>query len=93
MFLPEAPLRLGGAQRGERRAPKGGPAPLAEVPHQRGMLVPFQRDKWFDRFDRLTALRSSKGRLTTPRKIEGPNLSSLPCWKGRDRVQRESWHK
>ncbi len=25
----------------------------------------------FDRFDRLTALRPSKGRLTAPRKIEG----------------------
>jgi len=25
----------------------------------------------FDRFDSLTALRSSKGRLTAPRKIEG----------------------
>ncbi len=45
-----------------------------------GRLVPFQLDKWFDR-------------LTTPRKIEGPNLSSLPCCKGRERVQRKSWHK
>ncbi len=39
----EAPLRLGGAQRGERRAPKGGLPPLAEVPHQRGILV---RNSW-----------------------------------------------
>ena len=39
----EPPPRLGGAQRGDRRAPKGGPAPLAEVPHQRGMLA---RNNW-----------------------------------------------
>jgi len=45
VFLPEAPLRLGGAERGERRAPKGGAAPLAEVPHQGGILVPFQLEK------------------------------------------------
>ena len=50
---------------------------LSNIPHA---LVPFQLDKWFDR-------------LTTPRKIEGPNVSSLPCCKGRDRVQRESWHQ
>jgi hypothetical protein len=29
---------------------------------------------WFDRFDKLTALRPSKGGLTTPRKIEGRRI-------------------
>ncbi len=40
----------------------------------------------------------SRSRASRPRggsrgKIEGPNLGSLPCCKGGDRVQRESWHK
>ncbi len=34
----EAPLCLGGAQRGESRAPKGGLPPLAEVTHQGGIV-------------------------------------------------------
>jgi len=59
------------------------------VPAIRSFLVPFQLDKWFDRASTV----SSAEPLTTPRKIEGPNLSSLPCCKGRDRVQRRSWHK
>ncbi len=28
--------------------------------------------KWFDRFDKLTALRPSKGKLTILGKVEGP---------------------
>ena len=72
------------------------------VPAIRSFLVPFQLDKWFDRASTV----SSAEPLTTPRKtvrephrpeedrgIEGPNLSSLPCCKGRDRVQRRSWQK
>jgi hypothetical protein len=40
-------------------------------------VAPFQLNKWFDR-------------LTTPRRIDGPNVSSLSCCNGRDRVERES---
>ncbi len=52
-------------------------------------LVPFPLDKWFDRASTV----SSAEPLTTPRKIEGPNLNGLPCCKGREQVQRASWHK
>ncbi len=56
--------------------------------HAKGIRrVPFQLGEWFDRFDRLTALRSSKGRLTTPRKIEGPNLGGVRCCNGHGRVE------
>ncbi len=34
--------------------------------------------KWFDRFDRLTALRPSKGKLTILSKVEGP--MGFPPW-------------
>ena len=34
--------------------------------------------KWIDRFDRLTALRPSKGKLTILSKVEGP--MGFPPW-------------
>ncbi len=38
------------------------------------MLIPpiEEGTKWFDRFDKLTALRHSKGKLTILSKVEGP---------------------
>jgi len=48
---------------------------------------PLEGDaKWFDRFDELTALRPSKGKLTILSKVEGPmgfpkgRSGSSPLW-------------
>jgi hypothetical protein len=38
-----------------------------------GLTPPLEAGtKWFDRFDKLTALRPSKGKLTILSKVEGP---------------------
>ncbi len=49
--------------------------------HAKGIRrVPFQLGEWFDR-------------LTTPRKIEGPNWGGVRCCNGHGRVERESWQQ
>ncbi len=60
-------------------------------------LVPFQLGEWFDRASTVRLRRAQSSRsaepLTTPRKIEGPNLCGVRCCNGRERVERESRQK